>query len=65
MCTFFELFIIVIYIGRVHGAISACTVLWEVHPASAHNKSLISGTGWPCKNLKWEKDNWIVLFFLV
>ena len=26
------------------GAISGCTVLWEVHPASAQDKSLISDT---------------------
>ena len=25
-------------------AISGCTVIWEVHPASAQNKSLISDT---------------------
>ena len=34
-----------LYIGRVHGAISGCTVLGEVHPVSAQNKSLISDTG--------------------
>ena len=28
----------------MHGAISGCTVLWEVHPTSAQNKSLISDT---------------------
>ena len=39
VCTFFERFI-----GRVHGTISGCTVLWEVHPASAQTKSLISDT---------------------
>ena len=44
MCMFFEPFIMV-YMGRVHGAISGCTVLWEVHPVSAQNKSLISDTG--------------------
>ena len=33
-----------LYIGRVHGEISGCTVLGEVHPASAQNKSLISDT---------------------
>ena len=44
MCTFFEPFITAIYIGRVHGAISGCTVLWDVHPASAQDKSLISDT---------------------
>ena len=31
-----------LYIGRVHGAISGCTVLGEVHPVSAQNKNLIS-----------------------
>ena len=36
--------LLLLYIGRVHGAISGCTVLWEVHPASAQNKSLISDT---------------------
>ena len=39
--------LLLLYIGRVHGAISGCTVLWEVHPASAQNKSLISDTT-PC-----------------
>ena len=33
-----------LYIRRVHGAISGCTILWEVHPVSAQNKSLISDT---------------------
>ena len=33
-----------LYIGRVHGSISGCTVLGEVHPVSAQNKSLISDT---------------------
>ena len=42
MCTFFLSHLL--YIGRVHGAISGCTVLCEVHPASAQNKSLISDT---------------------
>ena len=36
--------LLLLYIGRVHGAISGCTVLWEVHPASAQKKSLISDT---------------------
>ena len=36
--------LLLLYIWRVHGAISGCTVLWEVHPASAQNKSLISDT---------------------
>ena len=33
-----------LYIGRVHGEISGCTVLGEVHPVSAQNKGLISDT---------------------
>ena len=36
--------LLLLYIGRLHGAITGCTVLWEVHPASAQNKSLISDT---------------------
>ena len=38
-------YLLLLYIGRVHGAISGCTVLGEVHPVSAQNKSLISDTG--------------------
>ena len=45
MCAPFLSHLLLLYIGRVHGAISRCTVLWEVHPASAQNKSLISDTG--------------------
>ena len=43
VCTFFEPFIIAIY---WEGAwpFSGCTVLREVHPVSAQNKSLISDT---------------------
>ena len=37
--------LLLLHIGRVHGTISGCTVLWEVHPTSAQNKSLISDTG--------------------
>ena len=44
MCTRFLSYVLLLYIGRVHGAISGCTVLGEVHPASAQNKSLISDT---------------------
>ena len=44
MCAHFLSHLLLLYIGRVHEAISGCTVLWEVHPASAQNKSLISGT---------------------
>ena len=43
MGTFFELFIIAVY-WKVHGAISGCTLLGEVHPVSAQNKGLISDT---------------------
>ena len=44
MCARFLSQLLLLYIERVHGAISGCTVLWEVHPASAQNKSLISDT---------------------
>ena len=44
MCARFLSHLLLLYIGRVYGAISGCTVLWEVHPASAQNKSLISDT---------------------
>ena len=45
MCARFLSYFVLLYIGRVHGAISGCTVLVEVHPVSAQNKSLISDTG--------------------
>ena len=44
MCARFLSYFVLLYIGRVHGAISGCTVLVEVHPVSAQNKSLISDT---------------------
>ena len=44
MCARFLSHLLLLYIRRVHGAISGCTVLWEVHPASAQNKGLISDT---------------------
>ena len=44
MCARFLGHVLLPYIGMVHGAISGCTVLCEVHPASAQNKSLISDT---------------------
>ena len=44
MCACFLSHLLLLYIGRVHGAISGCTVLWEMHPASAQTKSLISYT---------------------
>ena len=44
MCARFMSYLLLLYIERVHGAISGCTVLWKVHPASAQNKSLISDT---------------------
>ena len=39
MCARFLSHLSLLYIGRVHGAISGCTVLWEVYPASAQNDS--------------------------
>ena len=51
MCARFLSHLLLVYIGRVHGAISGCTVLWEVHPASAQNKSLISDTAYLKKNV--------------
>ena len=44
VCARFLSHLLLLYIERVHGAISRCTVLWELHPASAQNKSLISDT---------------------
>ena len=44
MCARFLSHLLLVYIGRVHRAISGCTVLWEAHPASAQNQSLISDT---------------------
>ena len=44
MCACCLSHLLLLYIGRVHGAISGCTVLLEVHPASAQNKNLISDT---------------------
>ena len=44
MCARFLSHLLLVYIGRVHREISGCTVSWEVHPASAQNKSLISDT---------------------
>ena len=46
MCARFLGHLLLLYIRRVHGAISGCTVLWEVHPASAQDKSLISDTAY-------------------
>ena len=37
MCPWFLSHLLLIYFGRVHGDISGCIVLWEVHPASAQN----------------------------
>ena len=44
MCARFLSYLLLLYIGRVHGAISWCTVLGEVHPASAQTQSIISDT---------------------
>ena len=37
--------LLLLYIERMQGAISRCTVLCELHPANVQNKSLISDTG--------------------
>ena len=47
MCAHFLSRLLLLYIGRVHGANSGCTDLGEVHPVSAQNKSLISDTVQP------------------
>ena len=52
MCARFLSNLSFLYIGRVHGAISRCTVLGEVHPVSAQNKSLISDTEYTLSNEK-------------
>ena len=44
MCARFLSFLLLLYIRRVLGAISGCTLLGEVHPVSAQNKGLISDT---------------------
>ena len=44
VCACFLSHLLLVYIRRVHRAISGCTVLWEVHPASTQNKSLILDT---------------------
>ena len=42
LCMFFELLIITT--RRVHGKIPGCTILGEVHPVGAQNKTLILDT---------------------
>ena len=44
MCARFLSYLLLLYIGRVHGANSGCTDLGDVHHVSAQNKSLISDT---------------------
>ena len=56
MCARFLSHLLLLYIGRVHGAISGCTVLWEVHPASAQNISLIFRT-LPCFEFQNKGDS--------
>ena len=56
MCAYFFSYLLLLYIGRVHGAISGCTVLGEVHPVSAQNKSLISDTD-DIRKIKVSKDD--------
>ena len=46
VCARFLSHLLLLCIGRVHGAISGCIDLWEVHPVSAENKSLISDTAY-------------------
>ena len=48
MCARFLSHLLLLYSGRLHGAMSGCTVLWEMHPASAQTKSLISDTAYIC-----------------
>ena len=43
VCTFLS-YLLLLNIGRVHGANSGCIDLGDVHPVSAQNKSLISDT---------------------
>ena len=45
VCARFLSHLLLLYIGRVHGPGSWFTVLWQVHLASAQNKSLILDTG--------------------
>ena len=44
MCARFLSYLLLLYIGRVHGEISGCTDYGEVHPVSAQHKTLISDT---------------------
>ena len=44
VCARFLSHLLLLYVGKVHEAIYGCTVLWEVQPASAQNKSLILDT---------------------
>ena len=44
MCARFLSHFVLLYIGRVHGQLSGCTVLGDLHPVVAQNKSLISDT---------------------
>ena len=44
MCARFLSYSLLLFIKKVHAAISGCTDLGEVHPVSAQNKSLISDT---------------------
>ena len=58
MCARFLRHLLLLCIWRVHGAISGCTVIWEVHPVSAQTKSLISDTGH--KSLKLAQGKFAV-----
>ena len=47
VCARFLSYLLLLNIGRVHGANSGCTDLGDVHPVSAQNESLISDTDMP------------------
>ena len=49
MCARFLSYLPLLHIRRVHGYISGCTVLGEVHPVGAQDKTLISDTAYSVK----------------
>ena len=51
---FFLQILSLLYIRRVHEKNPGCTVLGEVHPVDAQNKTLISDTDKIIKNLKYN-----------
>ena len=68
LCARFLSHFVLLYIGRVHGPFSACTVLKEVHPVSAQNNSLISDTakciGSEEKNIWNQRKIWKPTFLV-